>query len=408
VLRSGQDVNHCKRHVFHIAGYDPATPRQVHQRFSRQFEIFKRTWNVEGTVASLDSSSTFPCWNVSAKGANWASDTTFELLAWDDLIAQASRRPVTSRLARTCSTYLDLLCTGTLARDLFANARYFAFAVIPLLQAIGLGVVSYLIASFTTEYFIESLTVRYLCTSLITVGLFFILLRFAGSRWRMFQAFDDWILSLDYIHGRHHDLDRKIDQFAARIASCVDSDQLDEIIVLGHSLGATFAVDAVARALDTIASLAKRRVKLCLVTVGATIPKCALHPAGQRIRDQISKVASEQSLYWVEYQAREDAISFYRFDPATLKRIKGDSDRVERKPTIRKVHIKNMMSPSAYQRFRFRVLRLHYQFVSANDIRTTYDYFMLICGPLFVMDWTASNLGFLRFFRNSQTSNVEF
>ena len=407
MLRSGQDVKHCKRHVFHIAGYDPATPRQVHQRFSRQFEIFKRTWNVEGTVTSLDSSSGFPSWSVSTKGANWASDTTFELLAWDDLIARASRRPVIDRLARTGSTYLDLLFTGTLARYLFANARYFAFAVIPLLQAIALGVLSYLIASYTTEYFIESLTVRYLCASLIAVGLFFIFLQLAGPRWRMFQAFDDWILSLDYIKGRDRDLDGKIDQFAARIASCVDSDQLDEIIVLGHSLGATFAVDAVARALDTMTSLAKHRVKLCLVTVGATIPKCALHPDGQRIRDQIAKAASEQSLYWVEYQAREDAISFYRCDPVSLKRIKGNSDRVERKPIIRRVHIKNMMSPGAYKRFRFRVLRLHYQFVSANDIRTTYDYFMLICGPLFVMDWAASNLGFLPFFRDSQTSNVE-
>jgi pimeloyl-ACP methyl ester carboxylesterase len=224
----------------------------------------------------------------------------------------------------------------------------------------------------------------------------------------MFQAFDDWILSLDYIKGRQRDLDRTIDRFAARIAACVDSDQSDEIIVLGHSLGATFAVDAVARALDTIEPLAKHRVKLCLVTVGATIPKCALHPDGQRIRDQIAKVAAEQSLCWVEYQAREDAISFYRCDPVTLKRLKGDADREERQPIIRKVHIKNMLSPSAYKRFRFRVLRLHYQFVSANDIRTTYDYFMMICGPLFVMNWTASYLGFLPFFPDPQTSNVEF
>lgn len=401
-------MKHCRRHVFHIAGYDPATPRQVHRRFSRQFEIFKRTWNVEGTVASLEPSGHFPSWTVSTKGANWTCETTFELLAWDDLIAQASTRPLIWRLARTCCAYLNLFLTGTLARYLFANARYFAFAVIPFLQAIALGVASYLIASYTAGYFIGSLGVRYLSTFVITTGLFFILLRLVGSRWRMFQAFDDWILSLDYIHGSHRDLDRRIDQFAARIALCVNSDQPDEIIVFGHSLGATFAVDAVARALGTITSLASRRVKLSLVTVGATIPKCALHPAGQRIRDQIARVASEQSLYWVEYQAREDAISFYRFDPATLRRIKRDSDRVERKPIIRKVHIKNMMSPSAYKRFRFRILRLHYQFVSANDIRTTYDYFMLTCGPLFVMNWAASHLGFLPFFPDSKTSKVEF
>jgi hypothetical protein len=26
-------------------------------------------------------------------------------------------------------------------------------------------------------------------------------------------------------------------------------------------------------------------------------------------------------------------------------------------------------------------MRLHYQFVMANELRTAYDYFMLMCGP---------------------------
>ena len=27
-------------------------------------------------------------------------------------------------------------------------------------------------------------------------------------------------------------------------------------------------------------------------------------------------------------------------------------------------------------------MRLHYQFVKANERRTTYDYFMMVCGPI--------------------------
>jgi hypothetical protein len=54
-----------------------------------------------------------------------------------------------------------------------------------------------------------------------------------------------------------------------------------------------------------------------------------------------------------------------------------------------------------------RVLRLHYQFVSANDIRAVYDYFMMICGPVFATAWTTSRLGFLDFFPVPDDSTVE-
>jgi len=35
-----------------------------------------------------------------------------------------------------------------------------------------------------------------------------------------------------------------------------------------------------------------------------------------------------------------------------------------------------------YQRIRLHFFRLHCQFVSGNDRRTSYDYFMLVCGPV--------------------------
>jgi hypothetical protein len=400
-------VRHCKRHVFHIAGYDPASPDQFYRRFSRQFEIFKRTWNVDGALSAPDVSSSFPRWSISTRGANWTSETTFELLDWNDLISRDSRRTLAVRLVRTASTYLNLLFTGTLWRYLLANARYFAFSVVPPLQAVALGVAAYLITAYAVAAFIEASVMRWLVTILAAAGLFVVLLKIAGPRWRMFQAFDDWILSLDYIRGTRRDLDDKIDQFAAQIVACARSDEPDEIIVVGHSLGATFAVDALARALDLDPALATRRAKICLITVGATIPKCALHPAADRLRERIAKVVAEPSTHWAEYQAREDAISFYRFDPASLARIGGKADRLDSKPVIRRINVKNLLSPEIYKRFRLRVLRLHYQFVSANDIRAVYDYFMMICGPVFATAWTTSRLGFLDFFPASDSSTVE-
>ena len=141
-------MRHCKRHVFHIAGYDPASPDQFYRRFSRQFEIFKRTWNVDGALSAPDAASSFPRWSISTRGANWTSETTFELLDWNDLISRESRCTLAVRLVRTASTYLNLLFTGTLWRYLLANARYFAFSVVPPLQAVALGVAAYLITAY--------------------------------------------------------------------------------------------------------------------------------------------------------------------------------------------------------------------------------------------------------------------
>jgi hypothetical protein len=140
--------------------------------------------------------------------------------------------------------------------------------------------------------------------------------------------------------------------------------------------------------------------------VGATIPKCALHPAGQRLRDQIKRVVDERSIHWAEYQARADAISFYRFDPVTLRRISGRADKLDGKPLIRRLQIHDVLHPKTFAKYRLRVLRLHYQFVMANERRAPYDYFMMICGPLPVASWTTTPAGLLDFFPDAQSAAI--
>jgi hypothetical protein len=46
-----------------------------------------------------------------------------------------------------------------------------------------------------------------------------------------------------------------------------------------------------------------------------------------------------------------------------------------------------MLERSTYWRFRLRFMRLHYQFIMANERRTTYDYFMMVCGPFHSRAW---------------------
>jgi hypothetical protein len=49
---------------------------------------------------------------------------------------------------------------------------------------------------------------------------------------------------------------------------------------------------------------------------------------------------------------------------------------------VRIVRIKQMLEPEIYRRIRRNLFRVHCQFVSANDRRAPYDFYMFLCGPL--------------------------
>jgi pimeloyl-ACP methyl ester carboxylesterase len=194
------------------------------------------------------------------------------------------------------------------------------------------------------------------------------------------QGLDDWIFSWDYVHERRPDVDARLERFADVLVAQARDASFDEIVIVGHSLGATLAIEVVARALKRDENLGRHGPSICVLTVGSTIPKFSLHPAGEHFRRCAASIVSEPSIAWAEYHARADAISFYKFHPVTLSRFYGD--QMTGKPVCRRVRLHLMLRLRTYLRYRLRFMRLHYQFVMANERRTAYDYFMMVCGPI--------------------------
>jgi hypothetical protein len=393
-----------QRHVFHIPGYDPVSPRSFQDRFIRQLQYFKRTWSVEAAVSEVKPSAEFPTWRVETSGPNWRVVTAFELLAWDDIIALEARASRLTRLGRAVLSYTDLIVTGTIFRYASANLRYFGFSIQPVLQLVLFAGVA-LGFALALRYWLEMPALAEIAlASAAGVALFVLLLRWPGSKWRLDQALDDWWFSLAYIYGKRSDIEDRLQQFARRIVDCARDGTNDEILIVGHSLGATLAVDALARALEMDPEIGKRKAAVSLVTVGATIPKCVLHPAAHRLREQVQKVARDPAVFWAEQQAREDSISFYRLDPVTMRPIPKRTGRLDSKPLIRRVHVRDMLRPETYAKYRWSPLRVHYQCVSANDRRAAYDYFMMICGPLLARQWAKATEGLPGYFPDPQTA----
>src|SRR6266566_3549843 len=299
-----------RRHVYHVAGYDPIDAGAQYRRFARQLEVFRRTWNVDASVSELthDNEQSRAWWSVRAGGPNWQVEAGHEILLWDDIVRGDFTRSLPLRLFKALCAYLDFIVTGTMFRYILANQRYAIFFLFPILSVVLFAVIGWLFARLLTGF----------------IGL-----------------------------------------------------------------------DVIVRALARDAGFARRGAAVCVLTIGATIPKFALHPRAQTIRARIARVVNEPSIAWTEYQSRADTISFYKFDPVSLRRI--DDDRLDGKPVIRRVQIHDMLLPETFERCRTHVLRLHYRSVMANDRRAPYDYFLMACGPVSFADWTRSPLGFLDF-----------
>jgi hypothetical protein len=66
-------------------------------------------------------------------------------------------------------------------------------------------------------------------------------------------------------------------------------------------------------------------------------------------------------------------------------------------PVVRLVEFSQMLERAMYRSIRLRFYRVHCQFVSGNDKRYLYDYFMLVCGPVSARCQTMAPDGALSF-----------
>lgn len=370
----------ARRHVFHLAGYDPYDIAGQHRRFRRELAKFAATWNVSASTSDVVQQDGVTSWNATARGPGWTVETAFEPLDWHDIVRADVARPALARVATGAAAFADFIISGTLSRYFAANHRYAFFFLAPFVDVVMFAATGALAGYALAAGLALAGIARAAVAIAAALVVFRLLMRWPGRRWQVEQALADWVFARDYMRGRRPDIEDRLDRFAERLVACAQAGTADEIVIVGHSLGASLVVDLISRALARDPDLARRGPALGVLTIGATIPKLALHPEGGRLRDCAENVARQPDIFWVEYQARDDAISFYKFHPVTLRAIGPAGD--PKQPLVRRVQLHEMMSRRDFRRYRLSFMRLHYQFVMANAKRATYDYFMIACGPL--------------------------
>jgi hypothetical protein len=275
------------------------------------------------------------------------------------------------RIPLGLAALLSFVAGGAFWGYLRTNWRYAAFFLYPYVLFAAFVGIAALVGMFVARSLDSALI-----GLVVGVATFALLLRWPGRRFYLPLLFDDWTFSDTYLRRGHPLLDRRLDRAARDLVAATRAGNADEILIVGHSLGAVLGVDLVDRALALEPALGQDGPSVALLTVGSSLLKIGLHRAAKRFRAALAHVAASPGVFWAEYQAIIDIMNFYKCDPIATIGLPPTG-----RPVVRIVRISRMLDPAYYRRIKRDFFRLHRQFVSGNDRRATYDYFMLLCGP---------------------------
>jgi hypothetical protein len=362
-----------KRCVFFLGGYEPIPAERQHERFIREMARFQQAWNVGATVSDLTlaEGGAVGVWHVDTRGPNWAVQTEYRSLLWGDLVASDFERSDWERVPCAIRAFADFVLSGTAFRYFAVNWRYGLFFVYPILILLSFAAAGLALGWHATSYGLPPLLVP-----VAALAVFALLTVWPGRFMLLPYMLDDWLFAYELVHRSRTGLDERLEVFARDLAARMRTGEVDEIVFVAHSLGCALKVEVLDRALRMVPEFGARGGRIGVLSTGSSLLKIALHPAAGWLKEAVARVSQNEAVFWVEYQTMVDIISFYKVNPLVALNLP-DTGR----PTILRVHVRDMLTPDTYRRFKGNFFRLHRQLVMGNDKRYFYDYFMICCGP---------------------------
>jgi hypothetical protein len=379
-----------KRLVFFCPGYDPLADSRYRRLIGTGLAQLARRFGVERNIGPVERDDSVPAvrWTIAAGHAGWHTETAYEVLRWDDLVQRDFNRSWFTRLPLLIGSLFEALRGGVIAKLFRLNWHFAGFVIYPWVALIGIGLallaIGFGVAGLIGWLWPLPVWAKALLSCAIAAGLLWALTPKLKQAY-VYHLLDGWIFSWQLAAGRRPEFEGRLDAFARRIVAAVQATDAQEVLIVGHSTGTTVAVEVTARALALDPKLGERGPAVALLTIGSCLPVVGFVRTAEKLRAHIARLATENSLLWIEYQAPQDVLNAFGFDP--VRDLGLDLGGVERRnPTIRSAKFKETIQPATYRRIRWNFFRMHFHFLMPNDIPGEYDYPMIVCGPVSLAD----------------------
>jgi pimeloyl-ACP methyl ester carboxylesterase len=377
-----------RRHVVYVSGYDRRGTQEYYRLFQRECDRFRRDRAVHVTLEPLTlDDDDFAHWNVDMAASGWEVSTHYDFLRLERFVRSDMDGSLMRHILRSLAWIVGDLASGAQYHIFRASWRFglhlLGFQVL-LLAWLALAILIGLTTAYAMKTSLDLPVPLDILVSLLVATGSLVALRPLVHRWFGIQITACWVTLRRFSRGRPTWLDQVIEGCARRLIGVAKANKADELVLVGHSTGGAIAAAALARALELDPDLGRRGPRVVLLTLGSVMPAVALHPAAQRMRDIVGRLAVEPSVAWIDCQSRKDVMNFLHFDPVGGIGVNVGAERCN--PLIWPVRFRDMVSPEYYRRFRWNFFRLHYQYIMAGDRPSPYDYVSLIAGPTAVAE----------------------
>jgi hypothetical protein len=378
-----------RRHVIYVAGYEPRGAKGYYRLLERECDRFQRVWPFSVTVKPVDlDSQDFARWLVAVRAPNWRVLTTYDFLRIDNFIQSDLAEPLIGHILRSLGWVIGDLVSGAQFRIFRASWRFglhLLFVQSVLLTWLALAAAIGVRVGYVVADHLDLSTPAGIVTALLAALASLFALQPIARRCGAIQIPSCWVILRRFACGRATWLDQVVEIGAQRLIAAARANDADELVVVGHSAGCAIASAVIARALERDPELGRSGPRLVLLTLGSVMPAVALHPAAQRMREITARLAVEPALAWIDCAFRKDVMAFINFDPVEGVGVHVDARR--RNPLTWRVPFKDMLSPQNYRRLKWKFFRVHFQYIMASDRPCSYDYILLIGGPVAIAEW---------------------
>lgn len=378
-----------RRHVFLIAGFDPKSERWYHALYRsqarRQAAVNGLPLSVGKTRRPTDGPGSL--WTVRSE-AGGSVETDIELLQWDDIVRQHWASSPMRVLRDGLGTVLWGLGDGAVQR-MYRLYRPPVYAVFFPLVVLSVCALLAMLAGGALAALLEG-AAGWPPPGAAAAGA----LAAWGLAWGALRGVHriqiTWLLRLVHFTHRHATgrvpgIDERLARFAQRIHTVVAAAAHDEVLVVGHSVGATLAMHVLAQALARDATLGRDRpqadgrpARFAFLSLGHCIPLLsALSPAAL-LRADLQRVA-QSPIPWLDVTAPIDWAAFPGVDPVTGAGLPPAPAGWH--PRLVSPRFHQLFGTAGYARLKRNRFQVHLQYLMASEHAGTYDFFAITAGP---------------------------
>ena len=373
------------RRVFYIPGYDPIHPRRYRELYRSEGAAQARISGYEIGLVGRQGGATYG-WQVDGAIEGGEVEAEFDVLVWSDIVRTSMELNIPQTyllMARTAWTYIG---SGALWRLMRLRKGPVMAALYPVGMLI-LQLVVALLAGWIVGGVLKWAVVAVVPGVLPHLVFWLALVAVLVAVLRAFRRYDNklfvYYLMHDYAYSARSrganppELEARIAAFADQIAAALAED-VDEVLVVGHSSGAHLGVSILAD-LDRAGRIPADGPALGFLTLGQVVPMVSFLSDADRLRRDLHDLSTSDNLFWLDVTAPGDGCAFALCDPVA---VSGVAPEGQRWPLVISAAFTQTLSPERWKELRWRFFRLHFQYLCAFDRPGDYDYFRITAGPL--------------------------